>query len=65
MKIDLPPSVKSRISARLFGGSSGDVFRGMVTQAFGTGGAQMIGIAAVPILTRLYSPEDFGVLAVF
>ncbi|ARB45398.1 lipopolysaccharide biosynthesis protein [Alloalcanivorax xenomutans] len=25
----------------------------------------MIGIAAIPVLTRLYSPDDFGVLSVF
>ncbi len=37
----------------------------MGTLVGGTAGAQLIGIAAAPILTRLYSPEDFGVLAVF
>ena len=31
----------------------------------GSGIARLIGIAAIPILTRIYSPEDFGVLAVF
>jgi O-antigen/teichoic acid export membrane protein len=58
-------SVISRIRAKLFDGASAGVFRGMATLALGTGGAQLIGIAAIPILTRLYSPEDFGVLAVF
>ena len=59
------PGWCQRLSLRLFGGASGGVFRGMTTLALGTGGAQLIGIAAIPILTRLYSPEDFGVLAVF
>lgn len=59
------PGWRQRLSARLFGGVSSGVFRGMATLALGTGGAQLIGIAAIPILTRLYAPEDFGVLAVF
>ncbi|WP_165385766.1 lipopolysaccharide biosynthesis protein [Spiribacter vilamensis] len=33
--------------------------------AGGTAAGQIIVVAASPILTRLYSPEDFGVLAVF
>ena len=31
----------------------------------GTAFAQAIGLAALPVLTRLYSPEDFGILAVY
>lgn len=31
----------------------------------GTAGAQLIVIAASPILTRLYTPDDFGLLAVY
>ena len=56
------------LSKKLNGLVSGDasaVFKGMATLALGSGGARLIGIAAIPILTRLYSPEDFGVLAVF
>lgn len=59
------PSLRSRISARLFGGASGGVFRGMATLALGSGIGRIIGIASIPVLTRLYRPEDFGVLAVF
>ncbi|MCS5582709.1 MAG: oligosaccharide flippase family protein, partial [Pseudomonadales bacterium] len=33
--------------------------------AGGTAAGQLIVIAASPILTRLYSPEDFGMLAVY
>lgn len=54
-----------RISKRLFGGEAGGVFRGMATLVLGSGIGRLIGIAAIPILTRLFSPEDFGVLAVF
>lgn len=58
-------SLRSRISARLFGGTSGGVFRGMMTLALGSSIGRVIGIASIPVLTRLYSPADFGVLAVF
>lgn len=64
---DMPdrPSLRQRIGARVFGGASGGVFRGMATLALGSGIGRVIGIASIPVLTRLYSPEDFGVLAVF
>ncbi|ANB34406.1 O-antigen/teichoic acid export membrane protein [Rhodovulum sulfidophilum] len=58
-------SLKQRFSARVFGGASGGVFRGMLTLALGSGGGRVIGIVSIPILTRLYTPQDFGVLAVF
>jgi O-antigen/teichoic acid export membrane protein len=55
----------SRWKERLFSGPAGNVFRGMATLAIGNIAARVIGIVSLPILTRLYSPEDFGVLAVF
>jgi len=55
----------SRIRERLFGGAAGGVFRGMATLAVGTGMARIIGIAAIPLLTRIYSPTDYGVLAIY
>lgn len=39
--------------------------RGVSVLIGGTAGAQLLSILAAPILTRLYSPDDFGVLAVF
>ena len=33
--------------------------------ASGTGFAKILGFAAYPIITRLYSPSDFGILSVF
>lgn len=59
------PSLKRRIGIRLFGGPSGSVFRGMATLAIGSGIGRAIGIATIPVLARLYTPADFGVLAVF
>jgi O-antigen/teichoic acid export membrane protein len=39
--------------------------RGVSVLVVGTFGAQSIMVLASPVLTRLYSPEDFGLLAVF
>ena len=47
------------------GGNAATVFRGMATLAMGTGMARLIGVATIPILTRIYSPADYGVLAVY
>lgn len=64
---DLPDRIalRNRISARLFGGASGGVFRGMVALASGSAFAKLITIGAVPVLTRLYTPDDLGTLALF
>ena len=39
--------------------------KNILTLISGTGLAQLIPIAASPILTRLYSPEDFGMMALY
>lgn len=43
----------------------GNMFKGMITLVIGAGFARGIGILSIPILTRLYSPEDYGVLALY
>jgi O-antigen/teichoic acid export membrane protein len=50
---------------RLFTGEAGDIFKGMATLLMGSGAAKLVGIVSIPLLTRLYSPEDFGVLSIF
>ena len=45
--------------------SRSDFFRNVLALMTGTAIAQTIPIAASPILTRLYAPEDFGVLALY
>ena len=42
----------------------GEFFRGALTIVAGTGAAQAIVVLTTPILTRLYSPSDYGVLSV-
>src|SRR5690625_2019398 len=54
-----------RKARQLFSGESGNVFRGMLTLFMGAGLARVVGIASIPILTRIYSPDDYGVLALY
>lgn len=53
------------LARRQFQGEAGGVFRGMITLVMGAGLARIVGLASIPILTRLYSPEDYGVLAIY
>ncbi len=41
-----------------------EVVRGTAVLASGTAGAQVVIIATAPILTRLFSPEEYGILGV-
>jgi O-antigen/teichoic acid export membrane protein len=43
----------------------GEFNRNVLTLMTGTGLAQLIPLAVTPILSRIYSPEQFGVLALF
>lgn len=56
----------TQIKNRLFvGDHSHGVFRNMAVLALGVGSAKLIGLAAIAVLTRIYTPEHFGVLSVF
>ncbi|WP_185265702.1 lipopolysaccharide biosynthesis protein [Halopseudomonas xiamenensis] len=50
---------------RMFKGDAGNVFKGMLTLLVGASFARVVGLLSIPILTRIYSPEDFGVLALY
>ncbi|MEL7548347.1 oligosaccharide flippase family protein [Pseudomonas protegens] len=52
-----------RISGRIIPKSS--FARSVITLMTGTGLAQIVPIALSPILTRLYTPQDFGVFALY
>jgi len=54
--------VKKKLSKYI---PKGEFSRNIITLMTGTTIAQAIPVAISPILTRLYSPEDFGVLALF
>jgi O-antigen/teichoic acid export membrane protein len=45
--------------------SSSSFFKNVITLMTGTGIAQAIPIALSPILTRIYSPEEFGLFALY
>lgn len=44
---------------------SSAVFMGMITLAKGALLARLVGLISIPFLTRMYSPDDFGVLALY
>lgn len=50
---------------QLFASESGSTFKGMLTLALGSGVARIVGIASIPIVTRIYSPADYGLLALY
>ena len=44
---------------------SGNIMRNMSVLTTGTAKAQFVGFIAAPVITRIYSPADFGVLSLF
>lgn len=47
------------------GSEAKNIFEGMFTLAKGALLARIIGLVSIPILARIYSPEDYGVLALY
>ncbi len=58
MKLSLP-------SPSRFFEKRGSFFRGIATVMTGTVISRLIALAALPVVSRLYSPEEFGVMALF
>lgn len=44
---------------------AGSTFKGMITLLKGAGLARLVGIISIPVLARIYTPEDYGVLALY
>jgi len=57
--------IKSLIKKFTGSGSTGTVFKNMGILASGSFVSKLIGFGSYPIITRIYSPDDFGILAVF
>lgn len=55
----------NKLKAKLFDGEAGKVFEGMLTLLIGAGLARIVGLISFPILARIYSPEDYGVVALY
>src|SRR5690606_11727504 len=54
-----------KLREKLLGGEHGGLWRGTLTLLAGSGAGRIIAVLSMPVLTRLYGPEDFGVLALF
>lgn len=52
-------------SYRFFQHFNNSLWRGVIILGSGAAISQLIGIITTPIITRLYSPADFGVLGIF
>ncbi|WP_444984367.1 lipopolysaccharide biosynthesis protein [Halomonas mongoliensis] len=70
MPVDGVPSrtkapLYKRLQRRFFNGEASRVFRGMAVLAAGSSLAKLVGLVSIPLITRLYAPEDFGVMAVY
>lgn len=59
---------RSKLLQRLAGDrgtATRDVLRHVVILATGSGTAKCVGVLSIPIITRLYTPEHFGLFALF
>lgn len=59
------PSIRQRLLWRLQEARRNRLLRNILTLAGGTAGAQAMTLAFIPLITRLYGPEAYGVLGVF
>jgi len=65
-KLDFLAQIKNYINNKWNSDTPvGSIFRNMALLTSGTGVAKAIGILTMPIITRIYLPEDIGVLSVF
>lgn len=59
-------SLFQKAKSKLIGtGSSAEIFSNMGKLATGVGLAKIIAFLTMPLITRIYTPEDFGILSVF
>jgi O-antigen/teichoic acid export membrane protein len=62
----IPGMKKNPYTSRVIGFiSNNPLYKGALILGSGTAVAQLIGIVSMPIITRLYTPSDLGVLAVY
>ncbi|MCQ4286219.1 oligosaccharide flippase family protein [Pseudomonas stutzeri] len=59
------PPTRERLAALLRGGMRSKLLRNILTVVTGTAGAQAITLAFMPVITRIYGPEAYGVLGTF
>ncbi|MDW2301106.1 oligosaccharide flippase family protein [Vibrio alginolyticus] len=56
--------IKTKIRT-LVSGEFSHILKGVMSILLGTGTARIIGFASIPVLTRIYTPEEYGVLALY
>lgn len=59
------PPPKGRLAALMQGSMRSKLLRNILTVVTGTAGAQAITLAFMPVITRIYGPEAYGVLGTF
>lgn len=64
-KVAAPAALRTRFCAAGRAALHSPVLRNIATVASGTAGAQVITLALMPVITRLYGPQAYGVLGVF
>ena len=57
--------LRERLAVLLQGGRSSRLLRNILTVVSGTAGAQALTLAFMPVITRIYGPEAYGVLGTF
>lgn len=58
-------SFRERLTALLQGSIRSKLLRNIVTVVSGTAGAQALTLAFMPVITRIYGPEAYGILGTF
>ncbi|UCJ14910.1 oligosaccharide flippase family protein [Pseudomonas sp. MM211] len=64
-KATVPTALWTRLGVSGRAALRSPVLRNIATVASGTAGAQVITLALMPVITRIYGPETYGVLGVF
>lgn len=64
-KVTAPTALWTRLGVSGRAALRSPVLRNIATVASGTAGAQVITLALMPVITRIYGPETYGVLGVF
>ena len=59
------PMLRQRLLALLQGCRNSRLLRNILTVVSGTAGAQALTLAFMPVITRIYGPEAYGVLGTF
>ncbi len=64
-EVTAPAALWTRLSVSGRAALRSPVLRNIATVASGTAGAQVITLALMPVITRIYGPETYGILGVF